>query len=347
MNEDRTLTLDEVYDLSYRALSGAGAEPHQADPGARSIRDAEADGIRNVGLGYLPIYCEHLVCGKLDGTARPRLEELAPASLQVDAGNGFSHAAFEHALPRFIAMTRTTGIAGLSIVDSTSAGVVAWFVEPLAEAGLVALAFANSSPLMAAHGGKRRFFGTNPIAFAAPRSDGPPLVVDQATSQVAFVRVREAAAGGKPIPIGWGLDAEGQPTTDPHAVVDGGSMAPAGGAKGAMLALLVDLLAGGIAGPHFSYQASGFTTNEGPPPGVGQFILAIDPERFAPATRLGASFAERVTGQLAEMTAEPGSRLPGASRLAHRACAATHGVAVPLELIERLEGFAAGRRPGA
>src|SRR5215469_16814396 len=121
------LTLDEVYVLSLAALRGSGASREQAEPVAASVREAEAEGIRNVGLAYLPIYCEHLLCGKVKCDAQPRLIEAAPAVLQVDADHGFCHPAFSLALPRFVEMTHRSGIACLAIARSYSAGVVGWF----------------------------------------------------------------------------------------------------------------------------------------------------------------------------------------------------------------------------
>ena len=342
MTNDHRLTLDDVYDLSLRALTASGARSHQADPGARSVRDAEADGIRNVGLGYLPIYCEHLKCGKLIGDALPSVTQVAPASIVADAANGFAHTAYEMAEPKLITAARTSGIAGLSITNSYSAGVVAWFVERLAAQDLVALAFANSPALMPAAGGRSRFFGTNPLAYGVPRAEGAPLVVDQATSQVAFVRIKDAAKAGEKIPLGWGLDRQGQPTEDPQAVISGGAMAPMGGYKGALMALMVDVMGGGLGGPSFSHQASAFGNNEGDPPAVGQMFIAIEPKIFAPAERLGASYEERIETLLAAMTGDEGARIPGGNRIEHRKKAAEHGVTVPADLYDKLQAYAAG-----
>ena len=164
----------------------------------------------------------------------------------------------------------------LALTHSYSAGVLGWFVERLAEHALVALMFANSSSLMAPAGGVRPFFGTNPIAWAAPRLDGPPVVADLSSSAVAWVRVNAAAQAGEPIPLGWALDADGQPTTDAQAAL-AGSMVPAAEHKGSAWALLVDMMSGGVAGSNFSFEASGFGGTVGGPPDVGQVVLAIDP----------------------------------------------------------------------
>ncbi len=330
---DQRLTLDEVHALSRRALAGSGARGLQLDQAASSIVEAEADGIRVVGLGYLPVYCEHLRCGKVNGEAVPSHRQHAPSAIVSDAAQGFSHAAFHEAAGDFHALAKRQGVAALAIRRSTSAGVVGWFVERTANAGLLALGFANSSALMAAWGGRKRFFGTNPIAYAVPREGHAPLVVDMATSQVAYVTVKRHAEEGKPIPSGWGLDAAGNVTTDASSVIGGGSMGPAGGYKGALLALLVDVLAGGLAGPHFAYQASAFGDNEGGPPDVGQLFIAIDPAAF------GGDFGPRLETMLEAMISDPGVRLPGEARLAHRRKAAREGVDVPADLVEALEAY--------
>ncbi len=330
------LTLDAVYDLSHAALRGSGAVPAQAGPVAESVREAEAEGIRNVGLGYLPIYCEHLSCGKVKGDAVPRLTEAAPAVLRVDAGHGFCHPAFLLALPRFLAMAQASGIAALAITRSYSAGVVGWFVERLADRGLVGLAFANASASIAPWGGSKAMFGTNPIGFAAPRRNGPPVVVDMASSATARVNIVQAAARGEEVPLGWVFDAEGKSTTDPKALAAGGSVGPLGGAKGYGLALMVDILAGALTGSNWSHEASSFGSNDGGPPAVGQLFIALDPAKTggeAVADRL-----EQLAGRIAE---QPGARLPGDKRHAQRLAAARDGVEVPADLVAKLSGYAA------
>jgi (2R)-3-sulfolactate dehydrogenase (NADP+) len=332
------MTLDEIYDLSLAALQGSGASSSQATPVADSIREAEAEGIRNVGLGYLPIYCEHLRCGKVKGEAKPRLIEAAPAVLRVDAAHGFAHPAFVLALPRFVEMAGRSGVAALAIAHSYSAGVVGWFVERLAERGLVALAFANSSAAIAPWGGSKPMLGTNPIGFAVPRRDSPPIVVDMASSATARVNIVQAAARGEQVPPGWVFDAQGQPTTDPKALAAGGSVGPLGGAKGYGLALMVDILAAGLTGSSWSHQASAFGTNEGGPPDVGQLFIAL-----SPALTGGEHLGERLEGLAAEITAQPGARLPGDKRHGHRDAAAREGVEVPEELVAKLRSYT-GRR---
>jgi (2R)-3-sulfolactate dehydrogenase (NADP+) len=333
------LTLDRVLDIAARALRASGASQLQADATARSIRDAEADGIRTVGLSYLPTYCDHVACGKVVANAVPAVARPRPATVVVDAGNGFCHPAFEAGLNPLLDAARSCGVGLLAIAHSYSAGVLGWFVERLAEQRLVALMFANSSSTMAPAGGVRPFFGTNPIAWAAPRRDGPPVVADFSSSAVAFARVNAAAQAGEAIPLGWALDADGQPTTDATAAL-AGSMIPAGGHKGSALALLVDLLAGGVAGSNFSFEASSFGGTAGGPPDVGQVVLAIDP-----SATMGDGFVDRIEHELRTLAAEPGVRLPGDRRLAHRLTAAAAGVDVPDDLIALLDHYATHGSP--
>jgi (2R)-3-sulfolactate dehydrogenase (NADP+) len=328
------LSLDDVLDLSTRMLRASGASELQADATARSIRDAEADGIRTVGLSYLPTYCDHVACGKVVGDAVPTVHTPRAATVVVDAGNGFCHPAFEAGQRPLVDATRECGVGIVAITHSYSAGVLGWFVERLADDGLVAIMFANSSSLMAPAGGRRPFFGTNPIAWAAPRRDGPPVVADLSSSAVAWVKVNAAAQAGEAIPLGWALDADGQPTTDATAAL-AGSMVPAGGHKGSALALLVDIMSGGVAGSNFSFEASNFGGNVGGPPDVGQVVLTIDP-----TATMGEGFIDRIEVDLTALVAEPGVRLPGDQRLAHRRRAGADGVDVPDELMALLNDYA-------
>lgn len=327
------LSLDEVEALAFEALAARGAGPAQTRAVAASIRRAEADGIRSVGLGYLPVYLAHLGTGKVDGRAIPAVTRPRPAVVAVDAAHGFAHPAFEAGLPSLVEAARANGSASLGISRSYSIGVLGHPVEDLASAGLVALAVTNSPPNIAPWGGRKPLFGTNPMSFAAPRRGKPPLVIDQATSVVTKVALVEASAKGGPIPETWALDADGRPTVDPQAALKG-SMLAFGGAKGAGLALIVDLLAAGLTGANFSKDASPYARADGPPPGVGQFVIAFDPDAFAPG------FPDRIEDLLAAMLAEEGVRLPGDRRLMARARCEREGVELDEALLSRINGAA-------
>lgn len=340
INATRRLSLQQVADITRRALSACGASGKQLELAVQSVLDAECDGIRAVGLNYLPLYCGHLQVGKLKGDAVPRHEQIAASAIRSNADTGFAHAAYAESEADFYALAEQQGIAALSIVDSYSAGVVGWFVQRMAQNGLIGIGFANSPAAVAPAPGARPFFGTNPMAFAVPRENGPPLVADMATSQVALVTIKQHAAEGKPIPLGWGYDKAGNATEDAGAVIDGGALAPAGGYKGMLLGLLVDILAGVVSGPNCSFQAPVFKNNTGAEPRVGQFFIAISPATFSQSGSQG--YSERIETMLTALANESGVRLPGARRHQFRRDAEQNGVEVPQELIDRLENFAAG-----
>lgn len=324
------LTLKEIYDLSFNALTRCGASDLQADPAAQSVMDAEAEGIRNVGLNYLPIYLGHLRHGKVVGSAVPNIVAQQGAIMQVDAGHGFCHTAFMHALEPFVAQTNQLGVAVMSLQRSYSAGVLGWFNDILARRGLVSLMFANAPRSVTPHGGKGQFFGTNPLSFGAPRANHDPVVIDMATSATAKVNVKQAAKEGREIPLGWALDGEGNPTANPKAGLAGG-LAPLGGAKGFGLGLMVEVLAAGLTGGNWAYEAPMFGDNVGPPPSVGQIIIAMLPANFGPV-----DYETRLETMLTELSGRDGVRIPGQRRFAKRKQAEQEGVDVPDALLERI-----------
>lgn len=335
------LSLPQVGDITRRALSACGASGQQLELAVESVVDAECDGIRTIGLNFLPIYCSHLQVGKLKGDALPSHEKISASVIRCYADTGFAHAAYSECETDFYELAKKQGIAALSIVESYSAGVLGWFVQRMAHQGLIGIGFANSPSTVAPAPGASPFFGTNPIAFALPRKNARPLVADMATSQVALVTIKQYAAEGKPIPLGWGYDRQGNPTEDASAVIDGGALAPTGGYKGMLLGLLVDVLAGLLGGPNCSFQAPIFENNTGGEPRIGQFFIAISPATFS--LQGAEDFSQRLEAMLNALAHEPGVRLPGIRRDEFRQQAEQNGVEVPQELINRLEAFAAGR----
>jgi (2R)-3-sulfolactate dehydrogenase (NADP+) len=170
-------------------------------------------------------------------------------------------------------------VAVAAVHRSHHVGAAGYHVAELARRGLVGLLFANTPAGIAPWGGHRAVFGTNPIAVAAPRTQDPPLVIDLSMSRVARGRVMVAQRAGAQIPDDWAVDAEGRSTTDPHRAM-GGSMRPMGDAKGAALALMVEVLAAGLTGAQLGVDATSFFAAEGAPPRIGQLLIAIAPGRW-------------------------------------------------------------------
>jgi (2R)-3-sulfolactate dehydrogenase (NADP+) len=325
------LSLSAARDLVAAAL----VANRTRDDNARSVADAlvaaEADGIKGHGLSRVASYAGQSRSGKVDGFATPTLSASAPSVLIVDAARGFAFPAIDLAIARLPAVCRAQGVAVAAIRRSHHCGAAGLHVERLARAGVAALFFANTPPGIAPWGGRRGLFGTNPIAFAAPLAGRDPVVVDLSLSKVARGSLLLAKQKGEPIPEGWALDRDGKPTTDPDAAIKG-TMVPMGDAKGTALALMVEMLAAGLIGAHFAYEASSFFDAEGPAPETGQLIIALSPEALG-----GAAVGERLSSLAAAIEAEPGARLPGARRLHARRTAQERGLDVPQAVIEEIE----------
>ena len=324
-----------LLDLMSRALETSGASPAMAAATAAALVAAELDGIPSHGASRVPQYCGHVRIGRATGSAVPKVARERGGACLVDAGGGLAFEACALAVREAIRRARSHGVAFVSVANSNHFGVAAFHTEPIAEAGLVGLAFGNSPAAMPMWGGKRALFGTNPIAAAFPRRGAPPMVVDLSLSEVARGKLMVAAREGKPIPAGWALDKDGNPTTDPKAGLEG-MMLPAGGAKGAMLALTVELLACALSGSAFGFESDSFFTEEGRPTRIGQAFLAIDPDALAGRE----VFLDRVETLVAAMLADEGVRLPGDRRRANRERIAKEGIALAPELAAKIRALA-------
>jgi (2R)-3-sulfolactate dehydrogenase (NADP+) len=240
------------------------------------------------------------------------------------------------AVAEAIRRAREFGVSFAGVTNSHHFGVAAWHLRPVARAEMVGLAFGNSPAAMPAAGGKRPLFGTNPIAAIFPRRVAEPLTIDLSLSEAARGKVMVAAKEGRPIPLGWALDAQGQPTTDPNAALSG-SMLAMGGTKGAMLALTIELLATALTGAAMGFEASSFFVDEGNRPRIGQAFLVIDPDALAGS----AVYFDRVETLIGAMLADDGVRLPGQRREALARKAAATGVELSPALAEQLRALAA------
>jgi (2R)-3-sulfolactate dehydrogenase (NADP+) len=317
------------------AMLACGTSAANAQSVARALAQAEIDGQKGHGLSRVPSYGAQARSGKVDGHAVPEVHQTRPGSLMVDAKHGFAFPAFDLAIARLPEMARLGGIAAAGFTRSHHFGVAGRHVERLSEAGLVALAFGNTPKAMAPWGGRQPLYGTNPIAFAVPNRSKPPIVVDMALSQVARGKILTAAQKGEAIPAGWAVDEHGASTTDAAAALKG-ALQPIGGAKGAALALMVEVLAVALTGARFGFEASSFFDADGPPPGVGQFLIVIDPGAFGGAD----VFADRMAALAGMIDSDGDARLPGSRRIALREKAARGGVTVDGKLLAEVRALA-------
>ena len=333
---DTTLTLDQVEKLASSALIGAGANDVAARSVARSTVAAERDGIRSHGLLYVPIYAEHVACGKVDGKAVPKLQKTRPGAIRVDAGSGFAHPAIDVGAGPLIEAARSNGVAALTLHNSYNCGVLGHHAERFAGEGLLALCFTHAPASIAPLGGKAPVIGTNPFAVGVPDGrGGAAFVIDQSASVIAKSEILLRSRTGEAIEEGWAIDAEGQPTTDPKVAL-GGSMLPSGGYKGFGVGMMVELLAACLAGAVLSKDASPFSGTAGGPPNTGQCFIVMDPTAFS-----GAAFSDKVGEFVQAIRAQDGARLPGSRRIANRVRIERDGVQVPDDLIARIKAFQA------
>ncbi|MEL6582925.1 MAG: Ldh family oxidoreductase [Pseudomonadota bacterium] len=329
-----TLSIADAQALVYAALVASDVSERNAASVARALIAAEVDGQSGHGLSRVPSYTAQARVGKVKGHAVPQMQNVKPGVFRVDGGHGYAFPAFDIALPEVARRAKSLGVAVGAIHRSHHFGAAGHHCEWLAEQGLIAFVYGNSPKAMALWGGREAVLGTNPIAFGAP-APGSPLVIDMAVSTVARGKVLAAREKGETeIPGDWALGPDGQPTTDPAQAL-AGTMQPMGGAKGAALALMVEVMSACLAGAALGSEASSLFDDKGGPPNLGQTILALDAEAIS-----GGAFAERFAALAALYDATEDARMPGSRRLAAREKAAHEGLTVNDTLLAQIREIA-------
>ncbi|MEL6517806.1 MAG: Ldh family oxidoreductase [Pseudomonadota bacterium] len=323
MSDAPRISLTEATDLLLSVFQNAGVPRDAALSVARALVAAEAEGQVGHGFSRLDDYVAQAKSGKINAQAQISVTQRAPASLMIDADLGFAYPALDAAFDAGVPLAHKMGIAVMAIGNSHHCGALSVQVDRIAKAGLIAIMVANTPKAIAPWGASAAVFGTNPIAFATPQAGAEPLVIDLSLSRVARGKVMAAKKSGNPIPEGWALDAEGQPTTDPEAAL-AGTMVPIGEAKGTALALMVELLAAAFTGSAFSHQAGSFFNADGPAPRVGQTLIAIQPDA-------ASDYLDRVQDLLSTIGSMNGTRLPGDRRRAAIQKAQTDGLPISAE----------------
>lgn len=321
-----TISLQEATHTVERALTACGASAAMARSTARALVLAESQGMPSHGLSRVGQYTTHLCNGRANGQAVATVAKRKGAALVVDAGQGLAFPACDLAVAQAIETARELGVCFVGVVNSHHCGVVVDHLRAAAAAGMVGLGFANSPAAMPAAGGKHAIFGTNPVAAVFPRKAADALMIDLSLSEVARGKLMVAAKEGKSIPLGWAIDKNGQPTTDPQAGMDG-SMLPLGAVsspKGNMLALMVELLVTAVIGAQFGFEASSFFVDEGNAPRIGQAFIVIDPGALAGQD----AYYARMEALITEMLVDDGVRLAGSRRLALERKAHAQGITV-------------------
>ncbi|HET7364030.1 MAG TPA: Ldh family oxidoreductase [Burkholderiales bacterium] len=329
-----------LFQLAVSALERAGANPRMARATASHLVSAEEQGLPTHGMSRVPFYCGMLRRGRADGAALPRLVVDRGAVCLLDNADGLPYVTAQWAVEEVIQRAQRNGIAFAGIRNSAHVGVLGIHLQPVAEAGLVGFAFTNSPAAIPPWGGKKPLFGTNPVAAVFPRHAAAPIVIDLALTTVVRGRIMMAMRKGERIPEGWALDRHGKPTTDPKEAIERGSLFPIGGVKGAMLALMFELVCAALTGSAIGPEADSFFSEDGNRPRIGQAFIAIDPGALAGIEK----YCERVETVVGTMLADPEVRLPGARRFAAEKSARSQGIDLPDELLAQIEKLA--QQPG-
>ncbi len=332
--ENVHLSLNEAHELAIKCLLANGLDKENALAATDRMIQAEGDLCHSHGLFRLPWYASAVKSGRANGKARPRVEQLAPAVIRVDGDNGFAPLAQQVGHQPLVDCTRKSGIAALSITGMFHIAAMWPEVEKLAMDGLCAFAFTPSYPYVAPAGGIKPLFGTNPMGFAWPRKDAPPLVFDQASSSMARGEIQIAARDGHRIPETAGIGPAGEVTTDPEVVLAGAQLG-FGGYKGASLAMMVELIAGPLIGEFLSFEAAEDDAGNGGPPKGGELVLALDPARFGDPQ----GFLAHGEKLFEAILAQDGTRLPGARRFVNRENTPNTGIEIPKSLHETITGL--------
>lgn len=302
------ISLEQLTDLTASALKRAGANKGMAQTTAQALVAAEAEGLGGHGLSRVALYSQHLREGRANGKAKPKVIKRKGATALIDAGGGLAFPACALAVKEAIARAKRSGVSFIGVTNSHHMGALAYHLAPIAQAGMVGLAFTISPSAINAWGGKRAFYGTNPVAAVFPRKDAEPVVIDLSLTEVTRGKIMVYAKEGKPIPPGWAVDKDGNPTTDAKAALTG-SLNAIGGAKGAALALMVEVLCVALTGAAFSFENDSYF-EPGNKPRIGHAILAIDPAALAGIE----SYFSRLELMIGTMLRDEGVRLPGTRR---------------------------------
>jgi (2R)-3-sulfolactate dehydrogenase (NADP+) len=301
-------SLNEIETLTHDLLVKHGADNWIAEEVSRAVRKAEAIGNKICGLFYVESYCNQLESSRVNGKVQPVVSRPKPAVVKVDAKMGFAQPAFSKGLDEAVSAARENGMAQLAICHSHTCTSLGFFTEQIARKGMIAIGLTNASPIVAPPGGKTRTIGTNPIAFSVPDGEGGlAMQFDQSTSAVALGKIKMAKAAGEEIPLGWAVDADGKPTTNPEEALKG-SLVSSGGYKGWGFGLMSEILAAGMTGGTLSKDVKPLLVAEGPPHDLGQFYILIDPSS-------SNEFFDRMQAIAEAIDQEEGARLPGRNKL--------------------------------
>lgn len=338
--QGRRFWAEDLIRFTVEALRALNVPDEDARIVAECLVEADLKGVSSHGIVRLPVYARRLMAGLIDPQPGIRVVAGNGGPLRVvDGGNGLGPVVGSYGMQQAIEAARKFGVGVVFVRNSNHFGAAGYYVERAVNRGFIGIASSNAPPNMAPWGGKERFLGTNPLAVGVPSRRWRPLLLDMATSVVARGKIILAAHKGESIPLGWAIDPDGNPTTDPKAALLG-AVLPFGGPKGSAMALLVDVFSGVLSGANYGrYLRTLEDTADRQ--NLGHFFLAIDPAWLMPIDE----FYERIDdliGQLKATPPAPGFEkvlAPGEIEYANLERARTTGVELEDEVLEQLQAL--------
>ncbi|HEX2333062.1 MAG TPA: Ldh family oxidoreductase [Burkholderiales bacterium] len=288
-------------------LEKLGVQSADAKLVAQTLVAANLRGVDSHGVVRLPHYATRLRNGSVKAHPRISARRTGPSTAVIGGDAGMGQLVAARAMQEAISLARETGVGAAVARNSSHCGACAWFVEMAVKEGMIGVAITHTDSIMVPPGMKRIFLGSNPIAFGAP-GEREPVIIDMSTTHVAWGKILVARQEGKSIPPDWGVDQDGKPTTDPHAVV---GLAPTGSHKGYALAAMVEILCAQLAGVPFGRHVTKMYGELDKPRNLGHFMLALDVRRFTDAREFGkeiASFLKEIHDEGALAPGDPERR---------------------------------------
>lgn len=308
-------TVEELKSFALNVLAKCGVCNEHALIVADALLRANLEGIDSHGISRLVVYSNRLKDGRINPKPNMIFETRGTSVLTVNGDNGLGHVVSTEAIKKGMEMVKESGMAGISINNSNHFGTASYYCQMACENNLAAIAFTNSPPGIPPWGGRKAFFGTNPIAFGFPTNNDNPVIIDLSTSVVARGKIILAEKQGESIPDGWAIDENGKMTNNPSDALKG-AVLPLGGAKGFALALAVEILAGILSGAAFGPHVNSIYEDNSKPANVGHFFILIDIEKFMPIEEFTSSM-DQLIQQMKDSPKSPGTeeiRYPGERR---------------------------------
>lgn len=338
MSEEEMVNLKEaeLHKLIKDKLMQAGMPDDQAEETANHLTYADMNGVHSHGAVRVEYYAERIYKGGVNLKPKLSFEKTGPATAIYHGDNAQGHYVANKAIPETIKLAKEAGSATVGISEVSHTGTLSYYVRQFAEADLFAFATTLSDPMVVPFGGAEVYYGTNPIAFAAPRANAEPIVFDMATTVQAWGKILDARSKHRSIPDDWAVDGDGRPTTDPHKVE---ALLPIAGPKGYGLMMLADMLSGVLLGLPSGKNVSSMYHDLSEYRNLGQAFIVIDPERFAGLEHFKQATKQNVE-ELHQVKPAPGYEqvyYPGELSAMTHARHEKEGVDIPKEIVDYLK----------